>query len=115
MESENSTTFPCSQCGNEYKKKFTLKRHLSTHAEKAFECLDCKKFYPQMAHLKRHQAAVHDKIKNHQCEKCNKYFSRKEHLKIHKQTVHKERQIFKRTERKGEEKKKSNFHLRFCN
>ena len=64
-----------------------------------------------MAHLKRHQAAVHYKIKNHQCEKCNKSFTRKEHLKIHKRTVHKERQIFKRTERKGEEKK---YQCQFC-
>ena len=54
--------YGCPQCGNNYKHKTSLYKHLKYECqkEKQFECWFCKKRFARKGHLQSHCKYVHD-------------------------------------------------------
>ena len=69
--------YVCDQCGREFTRASTLKRHIKrVHSgEKLFTCETCDKSFTTVDVLKRHEK-VHQE-KTFECHKCHKKFSRK--------------------------------------
>ncbi|KAH3776257.1 oocyte zinc finger protein XlCOF6-like [Dreissena polymorpha] len=85
----SAESLECDICGNRYKTKVSLKRHLKKHSsDNTFECTRCTQYFNSKDALEQHEKAKH--IKSHLCVKCGKSFMSKSNLKSHTQLVHKE-------------------------
>ena len=75
-----------------YQKKDMDIHMISAHGkgDKKFKCKKCSYSAVSKHLLKRHNDAVHEKIKNHACSECDYAAYRKEHLKRHMESVHRE-------------------------
>ena len=63
-------SFQCDQCSKTFKSKPNLAGHKhKVHGPKK-ECPICKKSCSTASYLKRHVAAVHDKVKPYECDQC---------------------------------------------
>ncbi|XP_062619863.1 zinc finger protein 510-like [Saccostrea cucullata] len=85
-----TSLFQCGICGNKYKSKGTLKRHLGYHADqdKKFICNQCGKEFKHRYLLLRHEK-VHASIKKkHICEVCGKSYSSTGALSDHRKFKH---------------------------
>ncbi|XP_034720821.1 zinc finger protein 771-like [Etheostoma cragini] len=86
-DSGRKKPFSCSECGNTFGFKSSLKRHMRTHTgEKPFSCSECGKRFGIKAHLKKHMR-THTAEKPFSCSVCMKSFTQSGNLQSH-MTVH---------------------------
>lgn len=71
--------FVCNECGQSFKKKVGLGRHLIMHKEFKYHCAECGQTFKRNFYFKKHVCI--------QCQKCKQYFkancSLKKHQKLH--------------------------------
>ncbi|CAH1791200.1 unnamed protein product [Owenia fusiformis] len=82
-------SFLCENCGNYFKTKAILERHITTsHGafERQFCCKICSKGFATERYLQQHMLSHSDTT--HQCEKCGKEFKRKFKLNQHVKLCH---------------------------
>ncbi len=80
--------FSCSQCGNTYKHKGSLTKHMLIHSEeKPFSCSQCGNTFMCNRSLKDHML-IHAGIKPFTCSQCGKSFTRKMQLNLLTSTPH---------------------------
>ncbi len=86
----SSETFPCGQCGQEFKNRKTLTGHMKTHtSQKDFKCDECDSQFTRRASLNRHVRAAHaGQVIT--CPLCPAVFSYKSTLEDHKKAAHNE-------------------------
>ncbi|XP_065082091.1 zinc finger protein 81-like [Ochlerotatus camptorhynchus] len=83
-----STTYSCSTCGVEFKRKDVRDLHQKSH-ENVYDypCTACDKKFKVPARLRRHHEEVHER-RRHICEYCSKPFPKLTKLKDHIESVH---------------------------
>ncbi|XP_073450621.1 uncharacterized protein [Aquarana catesbeiana] len=85
-DSQNEKPFLCSECGQSFKWKTSLERHMRVHTGETFPCEECGKRFRQKDRLKAH-LRIHTGEKLHICTECGKCFVWKDslirHLRIH--------------------------------
>ena len=88
--------FVCKSCPKIFKTKIRLKRHDdAVHKKlKPFGCLYCNKTFSTKESANQHSKAVHEEIKPHNCQHCSKLFSTKDNLEVHISTVHEGNKLF---------------------
>ena len=81
----------CLHCGNRFKRKDHLGRHVSSVHDKIrkYECPTCHSLFSRKTNLDDHVAEVHEGLKPFQCRLCDKSFRRKRNLKRHVRCCHK--------------------------
>ncbi|XP_055375337.1 zinc finger protein 287-like [Condylostylus longicornis] len=87
-------SFICEICGNIYKKRYLLEKHVTTHSDKKeYECEICGKAFQQQqylsAHIKRHSG-----VRKYNCSFCSRKFYTKGKLTEHER-VHRGERIYK--------------------
>lgn len=56
---ENAVRFPCPLCGKEFKNRYKLERHISTHTkEKAYSCSTCGRSFAELTDVKCHEVRI---------------------------------------------------------
>jgi len=90
QEANEEGKFVCKICGNLFKHKADMKRHVEEkHWNlKPFQCLQCDFATTRKNALNKHVEAIHEKIKSFGCSQCDKTFSKKQHRKEHVESVH---------------------------
>ena len=62
-------------CSKGFKDESSLRRHCSSHKEKAYTCVDCDRTFTRAADMKAHRV-VHQKRTRHTCSVCGKSYSK---------------------------------------
>uniref|UniRef100_A0A8D3AVL4 C2H2-type domain-containing protein n=1 Tax=Scophthalmus maximus TaxID=52904 RepID=A0A8D3AVL4_SCOMX len=76
----------CSECGQRFRHKETLNRHMRIHpGEKPFSCSECGKGFIRKHDLKSHMM-IHTGEKPFSCSECDQRFREKRHLQQHMKT-----------------------------
>lgn len=89
-----STSITCEICGNQYKNKDTLKKHLIYHSSPKFKCAICSKKFHENKKLLDHMSS-HRQLE-FPCQHCTRSFRLESQLRYHLRKVHfKEKQTFK--------------------
>lgn len=84
----NEKPFSCSTCGQSFRRKADMKRHIMAHTnEKLFSCLTCTRSFARKSTLNRH-LVQHMTDKPFSCSICKKPFSRRYILNTHVKTFH---------------------------
>ncbi len=74
--------FSCSQCGNTFKHKRSLMKHMRIHSgETPFSCCQCGNTFTSNENLKNHML-IHAGIKPFTCSQCGKSFTQKRQLNL---------------------------------
>ncbi|XP_073450605.1 uncharacterized protein [Aquarana catesbeiana] len=85
-KSRGVKTYLCPECGQGFKEKSNLQRHMRVHTGVSFPCKECGKCFSRSDRLTEH-LRNHTGEQLHTCTKCGKSFSGKyrliRHLKIH--------------------------------
>ena len=80
----------CRECGENFEKKATLKKHISEFHPKTLKCDKCHETFDQIWTLASH-AKTHTDEKRHKCNICEKDFllqlRPKKHIKRHEQKL----------------------------
>ena len=83
----------CEICGNVYRRKYYLLRHMLQHSgEQPYTCDRCAKQFRYQNHLKRH-ILIHTGDRPFTCETYGKQFTQNQHLKNH-MAIHSEERQF---------------------
>ena len=89
--SPNKGNFVCDSCGNQYKTKSGLQKHLNmkhnTLTPKPLECKTCKLKFTTKGHLEGH-VNTHYNLKPYACTICNKRYNYRSALLRHSTTDH---------------------------
>ena len=85
--------FQCSECGNQYKIKSSLKTHFKVHTSEAKICKECGKRFPNQFRLKVHMRS-HTGERPYGCNICGKAFAAKANLTAHKR-IHTDKRPYK--------------------
>uniref|UniRef100_A0A7S0BI92 C2H2-type domain-containing protein n=1 Tax=Rhodosorus marinus TaxID=101924 RepID=A0A7S0BI92_9RHOD len=87
---KDGSSLVCELCSKEFKRKYDLRRHITTVHEKVrkFGCNMCDLRFLQRAHLTEHISCVHERRKSNFCAKCDLTFSSKSRLVRHDRAVH---------------------------
>ncbi|KAJ8908398.1 hypothetical protein NDN08_005107 [Rhodosorus marinus] len=87
---KDGSSLVCEHCSKEFKRKYDLRRHVTTVHEKVrkFACSMCDLRFLQRAHLTEHISCVHERRKANFCAKCELTFSSKSRLVRHDRAVH---------------------------
>ena len=91
--------FACHMCGDEFKWKLELQKHLSQVHKiqvrpKNYKCDECDMCFQAPCHLKRHKMVKHSNEKTFSCEICDWTGKQDKQLKIHMITKHIRDQVF---------------------
>ncbi|XP_023717680.1 zinc finger protein 37 isoform X8 [Cryptotermes secundus] len=92
-------TYPlsCDRCGETFRYKFQLTRHMTVHSERSFKCSICGEEYPSRRNLLVHKRQSHPEQKNkpssHKCVTCGKLFPYRSALLLH-QPSHTEDKLY---------------------
>ena len=82
-EEEAEKRHRCEECGERFKYKGNLKRHILTHTgEKPFPCDLCDQSFTRKEHMETHRR-IHTGEKPYVCEMCSMAFSDKTGLRSH--------------------------------
>jgi len=89
-DARNSPNLFCNRCGRKFKRRYDLRRHITTVHDKVrnFRCDTCDLSFLQRAHLNEHVSSVHEKLRDIKCPKCDFSFSSKSRLQRHDRAVH---------------------------
>ena len=82
--------YVCIECGSAFSYKQTLRRHeMAVHQKiKSHVCKDCGKAFSEKFALNRHDENVHKMIKKVQCTQCKQLFTSNNYMKKHLKAVH---------------------------
>ncbi|OXA45027.1 Zinc finger protein 26 [Folsomia candida] len=87
---QNPVRFPCTLCGNEFKARFELEQHISTHTtEKPYNCATCGMSFAQMRKMKSHEKMHLEKsARESNCHLCPRTFLWRRGLQRHIRVAH---------------------------
>ncbi|XP_035713472.1 zinc finger protein 888-like [Folsomia candida] len=94
---ENPVRFPCTLCGNEFKTRGNLSRHILTHTtEKPYNCATCARSFARRSHVKSHEMTHLEKSTRarSKCHVCPQTFLRRADLLRHIRVVHENQRNF---------------------
>ena len=82
-DTSNEVPFLCTYCGDSFKKKHYLLKHITVHTgEKKFECTICPKKFRLEISLENH-TNMHNGVKPFQCPQCDKKFTQRQQRTMH--------------------------------
>ena len=82
-------SYTCELCEHTESTQLLLKTHkANTHGVIKYKCEVCEFTSYQKSKVRRHNRAVHEKIKDYGCDICSKTFSQLESLLLHKSVQH---------------------------
>ena len=82
------TSFFCPYCTYRTPIIARLKRHMTIHTGKVYNCSRCEKSYTEEYKLREHFKIKHEKSVHFVCEQCRRDFTSKGGLKYHMKTMH---------------------------
>ena len=82
------TSFFCPYCTYRTPIIARLKRHMTIHTGKVYNCSKCEKSYTEEYKLREHFKIKHEKSVHFVCEQCRRDFTSKGGLKYHMKTMH---------------------------
>ncbi|OXA45161.1 zinc finger protein 184-like [Folsomia candida] len=88
---ENPVRFPCTLCGNQFKSRADLEKHIATHTtEKPYNCATCGRGFSQMGSMKSHERVHLEKSTREifKCDVCPQTFLGRDGLQRHIRQVH---------------------------